>query len=426
MTIFREQRRGWLRDAAGLALGGAAGHAPAVAQPAGPDWDALAASYALAGDVVNLENGYYGVMAAPVAEDYKRNIDHLNRHNSRFLRNEFDGAGLEAIRAQLAAHAGAAVDEIAITRSATESLQKLISNYRPLGAGDMVMYGNLDYDSVTDAMNDLARRRGAGVARVVLPEPASRGNVVEAYERALRAHPRTKLLLLTHVSHRTGLVVPVAEVVALARRRSVDVVVDVAHSWGQLDYRIPDFGADFVGANLHKWVGAPLGLGFLYVRRGRLQDIGVEQGNSEYPDTDIRARVHPGTLNVAALMTIPAALAFHARVPLAQRAARLRALRDYWVRRVLDVPGMQMLTPEEDGMYGAVTSFRFAGRTSFEANAALARRLADDYGIFTVARSGPAGGSCIRVTPSWFTRTEHLDRLAAALRDAAAAPAGAA
>jgi len=96
-----------------------------------------------------------------------------------------------------------------------------------------------------------------------------------------------------------------------------------------------------VGANLHKWIGAPLGLGFLYVREGRLQDIDIDCGNTEHPPTDIRARVNAGTLNVAAVMTIPSALAFHARIPLAARAAHLRALRDYWVTRVRALPGVQ-------------------------------------------------------------------------------------
>ncbi|GGY02763.1 aminotransferase class V-fold PLP-dependent enzyme [Massilia dura] len=420
MHQFQYRRRSLLQVAAGAALGGAAPAGNAAA-PAAHGRDTLAGSYDLATGFVNLENAYYGVMSAPVAEAYRRNTDYLNRNNSRYLRREFDREGIEAIRATLAAHAGVATAELAITRGATESLQNLISNYRLLKAGDTVMVGNLDYGTMIDAMNDLARRGGATVATVLIPEPASRANVIEAYEQALARHPRTKLLLLTHVSHRTGLVIPVTEIVRIAKGRNVDVIVDVAQSWGQLDYKIPDFGADFVGANLHKWIGAPLGLGFLYIRAGRLQDIGIERGNSLFPASDIRARVHSGTVNVAAIMTIPAALRFHGQVPLAWRQARLRALRDHWVRQVLEVPGVQILTPEEAGMYGAVTSFRLRGRTTFEANVALARTLMDDHGIFTVARDGPAAGSCIRVTPSFFTTTAELDRLVGAIRTLARA-----
>jgi isopenicillin-N epimerase len=417
MGSFAFRRRSLLCSAAGLTLGGAhlarAGDGSIKAAPAGGD---PGASYDVAGDIVNLENAYYGIMARPVLEDYKRNLDYLNRHNSHFLRTRFDRGIMPEIRAQLAAYAGVAPGEIALTRSAVESLQNLIVNYRLLKAGETVMIGNLDYGTVMDAMRDLARRRGAEVASVLVPEPATRQNVIDAYRAALDEHPRTRLLLLTHVSHRTGLVLPVAEIARIARARNVDVVVDVAQSFGQLDFRIADLGADFVGANLHKWIGAPLGLGFLYIREGRLQDIDIDCGNSEHPATDIRARVNAGTLNVAAVMTIPAALAFHGRIPLSARAAHLRGLRDYWATRVRSIPNVQVLTPDDAGMTGAVTSFRLAGKTSMEANVALARTLADKYGIFTVAREGAAGGSCIRVTPSYFTTTAQLDRLVAAIR----------
>lgn len=424
MGSFAFRRRSLLCSAAGLTLGGAhlarAGVAADIGTKAAPAGSNPGASYDVAGDIVNLENAYYGIMARPVLEDYKRNLDYLNQHNSHFLRTRFDRGIMPDIRAQLAAYAGVAPGEIALTRSAVESLQNLIVNYRLLKAGETVMIGNLDYGTVMDAMRDLARRRGAEVASVLVPEPATRQNVIDAYRAALDRHPHTRLLLLTHVSHRTGLVLPVAEIARIARARNVDVVVDVAQSFGQLDFRIADLGADFVGANLHKWIGAPLGLGFLYIREGRLQDIDIDCGNSEHPPTDIRARVNAGTLNVAAVMTIPAALAFHARIPLATRAAHLRGLRDYWVAQVRSIPNVQVLTPDDVGMTGAVTSFRLAGKTSMEANVALAGLLAEKHGIFTVAREGAAGGGCIRVTPSYFTTTAQLDRLVAAIRTLAA------
>lgn len=98
-------------------------------------------------------------MAPPVLEDYKRNLDYLNRHNSHYLRTRFDREDMAAIRAGLAAHAGVLPGEIAITRSAVESLQNLILNYRLLKAGDAVMICNLDHGTVMDAMRELAARR---------------------------------------------------------------------------------------------------------------------------------------------------------------------------------------------------------------------------------------------------------------------------
>lgn len=418
MDRFQADRRRLLGAAAGWTALTAGGAAPAagLTPSAGADWDAIAGSYDIAGDFINLENAYYGIMARPVAEDFKRNIDYLNRYNSWHLRRQFDRDGMEQLRVLLAAHTGVAPEELAITRGATESLQNLICNYQLLKRGDGIMYANLDYDAMQYAMNDLARRSGARVALVQLPDQLQRQSAIDTYERALRANPRTRLLLLTHINHRTGFVLPVAEIIRLAKARGVDVILDVAQSWGQLDYKLPELGADFVGANLHKWVGAPLGTGFLYIRKERLGAIGIERGDEDYAADDIRSRVHSGTVNAAALMTVPAALRLHDEIGVARRGRRLRELRDHWVRQLRGHAGVQILTPDEEGSYGAVTAFRLAGRTSFEQNVALARQLVEQYRIFTVARKGPAGGACIRVTPGLFTRTGDLDQLVAAVR----------
>lgn len=395
---------------------------PFIKAPAGPVaqvvrdeayWREIRSHYDVSGDFINLENAYYGIMTRAVADDFKRHIDRLNRDNSYFLRREFDRQGMEAIRATLAQHLGVPTDEVALTRGATESLQNLISNYQLLKAGDTIMYGDLDYDSMQYAMNDLAARRGATVAMVTTPEPATRQGVLDAYEQALKAHPRTRLLLLTHISHRTGLVYPIAELVKMAKVRGVDVIVDVAQSWGQLDYQLPDLQADFVGGNLHKWIGAPLGLGFIYIRKERMSAIGVHLGNADYAPTDIRARVLAGTVNAAALMTIPDALRQHDAMSTRNKGARLRHLRDHWVAQLRGNGKVQILAP--DDMSGAVTSLRLAGKTSFTDNVALQKILIDQYGIFTVPRKGPAGGACLRVTPALFTTTAELDKFTTAI-----------
>ncbi|OEZ63617.1 aminotransferase class V-fold PLP-dependent enzyme [Duganella sp. HH105] len=378
-------------------------------------WAKVAAQYDPAPDFINLEQGYFGMMARPVAEEYKRNIDYLNSHSSRFLRQEFDGSGIEAIRAQIAMAVDADISEIAITRGATESLQNLIVNYKPLKAGDTIMYADLDYDATQYAMNELALRRGAEVAVVRIPEPPGRQAILDAYAQAMRRHPRTRLLLLTHISHRTGLTLPVAELTEMARQRGIDVIADAAQSWGQTDFTVADLKADFIGFNLHKWLGAPLGVGFMYIRKARLADIAVHMSDQDYAATDIRSRVHSGTVNTANIMTVPAAFRFHEQIGVANKSARLKYLRNYWVERVRGVKGLQILTPDDPSMYGASTSFRFAGKTSKEDNQRLARRLMDEHGIFTVSRNGPIGGSCVRVTPALFTTTRQLDRLARAI-----------
>ncbi|UFZ05255.1 aminotransferase class V-fold PLP-dependent enzyme [Bradyrhizobium ontarionense] len=377
-------------------------------------WGAVRGLYAVTPDIVNLENGYWGVMPEPVRREFMRQSDMVNTQNSYYARQRF-GADFEAVRVKVAEAVGAAPQEIALTRGATEALQLLIGGYNRLKPGDTVLYADLDYDSMQYAMNALQARRGVDVVKFDVPEPATRQAVLDAYAHALEANPKTRLLLLTHVSHRTGLVMPVAEIVRMAKARGVDTIVDAAHSWGQLDIKVADLEADFIGFNLHKWIGAPLGVGFLYIRKDRLDSIDRDMGDEDYPETDIRSRVHTGTVNFATVLTVPTALALHQEIGAAAKQARLRYLRDSWVRRVRTFKGVEILTPDEPGLYGAITSFRLSGKISKADNEAIVARLRDDHKVLTVRRAGVAKGQCIRVTPALYTGEEDLDRLVEAL-----------
>ena len=112
----------------------------------------------------------------------------------------------------------------------------------------------------------------------------------------------------------TGLVLPVAEIVALARARGVDVIVDSAHAWGQLDFRMPALGADFVGLNGHKWIGAPIGVGVLYIRKDRIGDVDPFMASEEFKADDVLARVHTGTMSYAAVLALGDAVDLHQRI----------------------------------------------------------------------------------------------------------------
>ena len=378
-------------------------------------WDAVRKVYAVSPSIVNLENGYWGIMAEQVRLDYLAKTDMVNRESSFYARTQFGRDG-EAARQAVAAAVGAAPEEVALTRGATEALQLLIGGYNKLQPGDTVLYSDLDYDSMQYAMNWLKERRGVNVVKFSIPEPASRAVVLQTYQKVLADHPKAALLLVTHVSHRTGLVMPVAEIAGLARARGVDVVLDAAHSWGQIDFKVQDLGVDFIGFNLHKWIGAPLGVGFMYVAKSRLADIDRAMGDEDWAPTDIRSRVHTGTYNFASVLALPGALALHQQIGQRAKALRLRHLRDYWVSRVRDFKGLEILTPDEPGMAAGITSFRLTGKGTAADNNAIVAQLRDQFGIFTVRRAGVAKGQCIRVSPAIYTTEAELDRLVQALR----------
>jgi len=381
------------------------------------DWEAIARQYDVTREVIQLEHGNWGMMPRPVLSAYHAMNERVNRETSFYARRTMVG-DLEVVRGQVAATLGVQADEIALTRNATEALKALILQYNRLKPGDAVLYADLDYDSMQGSMEALAARRGVRVIKIALPEPATHQGVIDAYEAAFKTNPEVRMALLTHASHRTGLIIPVAEITAMAEARGIDVIVDAAHSVGQLDFRLPDLKAPFIGLNLHKWFGAPLGVGAIYVRKDRLDAIDPDPAEDP-KNLAITAKVHTGTPGYAAQLTVPAALAFQAAIGAGRREARLQALRDRWVHALRDIPQVQIMTPDDPRMYGAITSFRLRGKTSHGDNVALAKALLDQHRVFTVHRDGLASGSCVRVTPALATRMEELDALVAAIRDIA-------
>lgn len=415
-------RREMLMGAAAAPVAGRleAAPLPSGARPGDESyWSSIAAQYDVIDDVIQLENGNWGMMARPVLAQYEMAVRRVNRATSYYARRGL-GPDLLAVRNRVAAKLGVSPEEIAFTRNATEALKALIGGYNGLRAGDAVLYADLDYDSMQACCDSLQQSRGVEVVRIALPEPATHQGLIDHYEAALRANPRVRLILLTHLSHRTGLVVPVREIVAMARARGVDAIVDAAHSWGQLDFSLPDLGADFVGLNLHKWIGAPLGVGLLYIRKTKTDRIDPDIANAPPFAATAQARVHTGTVDFAALLTVAAALDFQDSIGDAPRAARLRYLRDRWVDALRNSPEIEILTPSDSRLYGGITSFRLAGRTSEAENIALAKQLLDDHGIFSVHRNGPAKGACVRITPALFNGPGDMDALAKAIKALAA------
>jgi isopenicillin-N epimerase len=377
-------------------------------------WGSVRNLYSVTKEVVNLENGYWGIMAEPVREEYLRRITMVNTDNTFYARRNADD-DFTKVRDRVAKAVGVAPEEIALTRGATEALQLLITGYNKLQPGDAVLYADLDYDSMQYSMKWLKDRRGVDVIKIDLPEPATRQSLLDAYEAAFTANPKLRLLLLTHLSHRTGLVVPVAEIARMAKAHGIDVIVDAAHSWGQMEFDVRALGVDFIGFNLHKWIGAPVGCGCLYIAKDRLADIDRDKADEDWPENDIRSRVHTGTVNFATVLTIPSAIELHERIGVRAKEARLRHLRNRWVDAARGFKGVEILAPDEPSLHAGITSFRLSGKTSKADNDAIVAELRDKHRVLTVRRAGVAKGQCIRVSPALYSTEDDVDRLIEAL-----------
>jgi selenocysteine lyase/cysteine desulfurase len=319
-----------------------------------------------------------------------------------------------AARTSLAALAGCFPDELIITRNTTESLDTVIAGY-DWKTGDEAVMASQDYGAMLDQFTLQSRRYGMVNRIVSLPnDPHSDDEIVQLYANVIS--PRTRLLLVSHLVNITGQILPVRKITDMAHAKGVAVAVDGAHAFAQLDYRIPDLGADYYAASLHKWLGVPLGAGLLYVKQDRIASLWPMFGDMGFPDTDIRKLNHTGTHPVHTDLAIQHAVAFHQSIGAARKEARMRYLQQYWTTRVRGVKNVEVNTPVDPMRAAGIAN---VGVTMM-APAELAKTLLEKYRIWTVAidREGVRGA---RITPNLYTTPAELDVLVRALKELSSA-----
>ncbi len=345
-------------------------------------------------------------------DEFIRNVRAINVEASHYMRTRMEGDRLR-VRRMLAAFAGCVPEELIITRNTTESLDTVINGFDWKHNDEAVM-ANQDYDAMIDMFGLQARRHGIVNRFIDIPmNPASDNEIVQTYANALT--PKTRLLMLSHMVNITGHILPVRAICDMAHARGVQVMVDGAHSFAHLNFRIPDLHCDYFGASLHKWLATPLGAGILYVRQDRITDLSPMYADDSVPRSDILKLNHTGTHPVHTDLTIERSIAFHEMLGSARKEARLRYLQQYWTRQVRGFGTSVMNTPADPARSCAIANVGVRGLAPDD----LARILLDDYGVFTVAIDG-AGVHGVRVTPQVYTSTAELDVLVRALRSLAA------
>lgn len=233
-------------------------------------WAVVRAAFDADRTLVNLNNG--GVSPSPrLVQDALRRDQACANEAPAYAMWSVLEPEVEAVRAGLAALLGCDAEEIAITRNACESLETVLFGF-DLRPGDEVLTTNQDYPRTLAALRQRERREGIVVRAISFPvPPPSAADLVDRFRRAIT--PRTRVLLVSHMSYLTGQIFPVAEICRMGREAGIEVVVDGAHALAQLPFRRDDLGCDYYGATLHKWVMAPHGTGLLYVRREKIERL---------------------------------------------------------------------------------------------------------------------------------------------------------
>lgn len=375
-------------------------------------WKNIRNQYILKPDYINLENGFYNFIPQPTLEKYIEHIRHINFHGSHYMRT-VQRDNKKRMAAKLAEVAGCSPDELIITRNTTESLDLIISG-QDWKAGDEALMAIQDYGAMLDMFEQVSRRYGVVLNKVSIPNlPASDEEIVSLYEKAIT--PKTKLLMIPHMVNITGQILPVRKICDMAHNKGVEVMVDGAHAFAHIQYKINDLGCDYYGTSLHKWLSVPLGAGFLYVKKEKIAKVWPLIGDGNKDLDDIRRLNHVGTHPSATDLTVEDAIDFYNMIGAERKEKRLRYIQQYWTSRVKNVPKIIINTPTDDKRSCGIANVGIDGMKPAD----LAKRLMDEHKIFTVAIDTANVHGC-RITPNVYTTLEELDAFVAALKKLAA------
>ncbi len=366
-------------------------------------WHYVQQSYTIAANFINLNNG--GVSPAPkvVAEAMKQYYDMCNQGPSYYMWRIID-QGREPLRKSLAQLAGCDAEEIALHRNASEALETVIFGIA-LQPGDEVVLTKQDYPNMIAAWKQREKREGIKLVWVNLVLPSEDETyLVKQYTDAFTA--KTKVVQITHMINWIGQKMPVKKIADAAKKKNIAVLVDGAHTFAQFQFLIPDLNCDYFGTSLHKWLGAPIGTGLLYVRKEKIKDLWPLFGGQEKEEDNIRKFEHLGTRPFFIEQAVDKAIDFYDMIGGKRKEERLLYLKNYWMEKVKDVPKVQLHTSLKKEFGCAIGMVSVTGKTPAE----LESYLWNNYKIHTVAIVWE-NISGIRVTPNVYTSTKNLDRL---------------
>jgi selenocysteine lyase/cysteine desulfurase len=353
-------------------------------------------------NMINLNNG--GVSPSPkiVMDTEIRYLEVENLNPSYYMWNVLD-PGVETVRRRLARSFGCDVEEIAITRNASESLQ-IVQLGMNLKAGDEVLTTNQDYPRMIATWQQRERRDGIVLKQITFPvPPPSLDYLVKRIEENIT--PKTKVIHICHITNRTGQIFPVKAICQMARARGIEVVVDGAHAFGQFPFTRDELDCDYYGTSLHKWILAPIGTGMLYVRKNKIRDIWPMMAAPDAMRDNIRKFEEIGTHPASQRNAVTEALNFSESIGLERKAERLRYLRHRWSNQLRQLPGVKILNSEDPEQSCGIGFISIDG---FDAPK-LSAYLWAKHRVWTVGIVTPGEYQGLRITPNVYTTLEEID-----------------
>jgi selenocysteine lyase/cysteine desulfurase len=366
-------------------------------------WWQIQQAYTVSPQIINLNNG--GVSPSPmVVQNAVDRYNKLANEAPSYYMWRIMDQGREPLRENLAKYAGVWSEEIAINRNATEAIDTVIMGL-PLQRGDEIVMTRYDYPNMLHAWRQRELRDGLKINYVELDLPAEDADlIVEKYVEQMT--PRTKIVHITHIMNWNGQVIPAKRIAEEAHIRGIEVLIDGAHSFAHLEYKIPDLGADYFGTSLHKWLSAPIGSGMLWMKKEKISKIFPLIPNDNPNSDNIRKFENLGTRPFMIEQAIGQALNFQLAIGNARKEARLRFLKDYWAKEAIKMPKIKMNTSLKPEFSGALAHFSVEGLEAGK----MEGELFTKFKIHTSPTKWEKLDG-VRVTPHVYTSLRDLDRL---------------
>lgn len=384
------------------------------------DWDDLASAWTFAPGVTYLNHGSFGPPPRPV---FEARLDWLRRIAANPM--AYLSRGIEQdryvgdARAALGRLVGCSADDLAFVENSTVGMN-IVARSFPLRQGDRVLTTDHEYGAVVRLWKGVCESAGAELVTQTLPYPiSSADSVVDAIFAA--ADERVKLLVVSHVTSPTAVVLPIERICAEARRRGIATCVDGPHAIAMRDVRLADLDCDYYVASLHKWLSAPFGSGFLYVhprRQDYVRPLVVSWGRT--PEGSAKSWRDEffwlGTRDPSAYLAVPAAIDFLAAVGWQRFRARTHRLAVLAKDLIVEVTGLPPFIPDNSDWYGSMIALPLPAGDA----PALQRKLVERYGI-EIPIIPWQGRRFVRPSCHLYTSTSQLtllrDALATLLRE---------
>ncbi len=407
---FLERVGGGVGVAAALGAGGmervlAAGQAVRGRSPqevaADEDyWREIQQAFTVDRNTVNMNNGTMQPSLRIVQDAMRRHYE-FSANAGIHTTDQFSH-DIEIVRRRLARHLGCSPEELALTRGGSEAGQIPVMGI-DLKPGDEILTTDYDYPRFLASWRQRELREGVVLRKIALPPPPVPLDLF--YSRIEQAiTPKTRVLLVCLMTHWTGQMAPVKRLAALARARGIEYIVDGAHGFMHIPFKVTEFDCDYFIGSLHKWLMAPPGNGFLYVRREKIPGLWPLTPANESQRADIRKFEDVGTRTQANRVVMAEALTFNEGIGIERKSARLRYLRDRWANRLKTNPRVTFLTSLDPAESCAIATINVAGVDMPK----MAATLHDEHGV-VVTHMKHERFECFRIVPNIHMTIQEVD-----------------